>query len=177
MKSVAAEFHRYHHLFRYMPSPKLISSRQTIEAGVGLIACNLPTLGLFWGQSIPEHLRRGWHLSAKSMRNAAQKISTKPTFDRSTVKGTGTWPGGTRLESKTGSESDRTPPGNGTGSRSSRYLWRSKSAVVQIPLINVAVRSEDDMRRGSARGDERSERETAQSPESCGPAVKGFDAV
>lgn len=82
---------------------------------------------------------------------------------------------GTGFRSPTPAEPETVGGPAGT-TRPGKYSWRSKSTVVQIPLINVAASetalATEEEGRGSRGGDE-----GGPTPPTYPPAVKGFDAV
>lgn len=48
-----------------------------IEIGVGLIACNLPSLSFRVAQVLPKQIQRGWSLSLSGIRHAMATLSLK----------------------------------------------------------------------------------------------------
>lgn len=50
---------------------------QVLEVGVGLIACNLPTLSLFWSQKLTEYAKMGWSRSKDGVHVIFSKLSSR----------------------------------------------------------------------------------------------------
>lgn len=48
-----------------------------MEIGVGLIACNLPSLSVRTANALPRQIRRGWNLSLSGLRRAAERLSLR----------------------------------------------------------------------------------------------------
>ncbi|KAL8934071.1 MAG: hypothetical protein Q9211_005422 [Gyalolechia sp. 1 TL-2023] len=53
----------------------LFSVWPAVEVGVGLIACNLPSLSFRVARALPKQLKRGWNVSMSGIRRAAERLT------------------------------------------------------------------------------------------------------
>lgn len=67
----------------FQGSGLLFSTWPAIEVGVGLIACNLPSLSFRAVHALPQCIRRGWNLSLSGLRHAVERISLRSDERRS----------------------------------------------------------------------------------------------
>lgn len=61
----------------FQGSGLLFSNWPAIEVGVGLIACNLPSLSFQAIHVLPRQIRQGWNLSLSGIRHAVERLSLR----------------------------------------------------------------------------------------------------
>jgi hypothetical protein len=128
----------------FQGSSLLFSNWPAIEIGVGLIACNLPSLSFRAVHTLPRALRRGMDLSWSGIRYAAGRFSLRSTSRRSPSDGRHT----------TGSAMDPAWQGEhpwGDSSRAGTNGKNRSSSEQDIALDEVPAQGEPT-RRGGGEG-------------------------
>ena len=110
----------------------------TIEIGVGLIACNLPSLSFRIARALPEAVRIGWNVSLSGLRYALGRLSTRSESRR------------TLDNSHHGTVSDGTVNDDAAasswyGSRDSTFENASEAhsakSITHIPLVHLGSKA------------------------------------
>jgi len=150
---------------KYTGSGLLFSTWPAVEIGVGLIACNLPSLSFSATRAITKQIRHGWNLSLSGLRHAAERLSLR-SRNKTESHPTKTGDDGTALD---WSNSRHGSLGH-VGQRG------SVATVSHIPLVNMEskahVSSEARPADGRVNGLVADPTENGN-----GMVIKGFDAV
>lgn len=140
----------------YLKSSSLIYCWPSVEIGVGLIACNLPSLSFRAAQALPKKIRQGWKFSLSKLRYAADILPLRLDSKRS------------RHETQLTSDEEDATALEWYGSRRRPPKIPEQDASVatvsQIPLTHVRPK-------GNANDEPRS------MENGNGEIIQGFDAV
>lgn len=124
-------------------SSLLFSNWPPIEIGVGLIACNIPSLSFRAANALPKAIQRGLELSWSGLRHAAATLSLRSSNRHSRIKDTR---GATHAEDAAI---------DGYQKQSDLEQQSSRSTSTEMPLVKFGLKTDEggiETRRGLEEG-------------------------